>query len=311
MNQPEISVVIVSDYAGGGKKSWNDLRGTLTALARQGSTVNVEWLLCENNACIEVMPSDLRAILPNLKVVLCDSEGSYELKNAGFQAATSDIVAMLDADCVPASDWLEKTLEVMKTYPKASVISGRTVYPASGLAQRILSLLSRSYVDRGEAGPTRFISNNNSIWRRDVYLRNPLPTGIGPFAGRIQSERLLRTEHLLWFDPSIRVTHDFEGWRMERDIRRNTGYGTIIARLRDPSMPEAWLAKLGVVSISVFVAGKIFDSWRDCLRCAAAFGVKWFQIPFALLASVAVHLMEVPGMWCAYRQTGIMETQYR
>jgi glycosyl transferase family 2 len=311
MNQPEISVVIVCDYAGGGEKSWIDLRGTLTALARQGSTVNVEWLLCENKACVEVMPSDLRAILPNLKVVLCDSEGSYELKNAGFQAATSDIVAMLDADCVPASDWLEKALAAMKTYPKASVISGRTVYPASGLAQRILSLLSRSYVDRGEAGPTRFISNNNSIWWREVYLENPLPTGIGPFAGRIQSESIMRAGRQLWFDPSIRVIHDFEGVRMEADIRRNTGYGTIIARLRDASMPQAWLTKLGVASIPVFVAGKIFDSWRDCIRCASAFGVSWFQLPIALLGSVVVHLMEIPGMWRAFRQNGIMKTQYR
>jgi predicted AlkP superfamily phosphohydrolase/phosphomutase len=46
-------------------------------------------------------------------------------------------------------------------------------------------------------------------------------------------------------------------------------------------------------------------------RCADTFGVKWFQIPFALLGSVAVHLMEIPGMWCAYRQIGTIETQYR
>ena len=218
---------------------------------------------------------------------------------------------ILDADCVPDSDWLKNASLVMKANPRAAVISGRTVYPAGGFTKRILSLLSRSYVDRGDAGPTRYISNNNSIWRRNVYLKNPLPTGVGPFAGRIQSEGLLRTGHLLWFDPSIRVTHDFEGWRMERDIRRNTGYGTIIARLRDPSMPQAWLTKLGVASIPVFVAGKIYDSWRDCLRCADAFGVKWFQIPFVLLGSILVHLMEVPGMWRAYRQIGIMETQYR
>ena len=311
MNQPEISVVIVSDYAGGGEKSWDDLRGTLTALARQDATVHAEWLLCENNACAGAMPSDLSIILRDLKVVLCESGESYELKNAGCRAATADIVAMLDADCVPASDWLEKALAAMKTYPKAAVISGRTVYPASGLAQRILSLLSRSYVDRGEAGLTRFISSNNSIWRRGVYLENPLPTGIGPFAGRIQSERVMRAGHQLWFDPSFRVIHDFEGARMEADIRRNAGYGTIIARLRDASMPGAWLTKLGVASIPVFVAGKIFDSWRDCIRCASAFGVRWFEIPFAFLGSVAVHLMEIPGMWRAFRQNGIMKTQWR
>lgn len=311
MNQPQISVVIVSDYAGGGEKSWKDLRSTLTALAQQDGEVNAEWLLCENQASAKSMPDDIRQILPDLKLVLSDARGSYELKNAGFRAATSTIVAMLDADCVPAGDWLKNAVAAMKVLPNVAIISGRTVYPASGLAERILSLLSRSYVDRGVSGPTRFISNNNSIWRRDVYLKNPLPIGLGPFAGRIQSESIIRAGHQLWFDPSIRVVHDFEGWSMESDIRRNTGYGTVIARLHDPSMPQAWLTRLGVASIPVFVAGKIFDSWRDCVRCASAFGVKWFQVPLALLGSVVVHLMEIPGMWQAFRRKAILSTQYR
>ena len=311
MNQPEISVVIVSDYAGGGEKSWKDLRSTLTALAQQDGKVNAEWLLCENKASARSMPDDIRGMLPNLKLVLSDEGGSYELKNAGFRAATSNCVAMLDADCVPARDWLKNAVAAMKAMPKVAVISGRTVYPSAGLTERILSLLSRSYVDRGVPGPTRFISNNNSIWRRDVYLENLLPSGLGPFAGRMQSESIMRTGYQLWFDPSVRVIHDFEGWPMESDIRRNTGYGTIISRLQDPFMPQAWLTHMGVGSIPVFVGGKILDSWRDCVRCASAFGVKWFQIPLVLLCSVVVHLMEIPGMWQAFRRKAIMGTQYR
>lgn len=311
MSRPDISVIVVSDYAGGGEKSWNDLRGTLTALTQQDATVNAEWLLCENKACAKSMPDDFSRILPNLKRVLSAAKGSYELKNAGVRAATSNIVAILDADCLPASDWLGKGLAAMKAMPKVAVISGRTIYPAGGLTERILSLLSRSYVDRGVSGPTRFISNNNSIWRRDVYLKNLLPSGLGPFAGRIQSESIMRAGYHLWFDPSIRVVHNFEGWPMESDIRRNTGYGTIIARLHDPFMPQAWLTKFGVASIPVFVGGKILNSWRDCVRCASVFGVKWFQIPLVLLCSVVVHLMEIPGMWQAFRRKAILGTQYR
>lgn len=35
MNRPDISVSIVSDYAAGAEKFWNDLRGALTALAHK------------------------------------------------------------------------------------------------------------------------------------------------------------------------------------------------------------------------------------------------------------------------------------
>lgn len=104
MNQPEIRVGIVSDYVGGGEKSWKDLRGTLTALAQQDATMNAERLLCENKEYAESMPSDFSRMLPKLKRVLSDAKGSYELKNAVVHAATSNIVAVLDADCLPASD---------------------------------------------------------------------------------------------------------------------------------------------------------------------------------------------------------------
>lgn len=311
MNKPDISVVIVSDYDGGGAKSWKDLRCVLTALAQQDGNVHAEWILCENQVSAKSMPEDIRRMLPDLKLVVADVHGSYELKNAGFRAASSTVAAMLDADCVPARDWLKNAVAAMNAHPTAAVVSGRTRYPAAGLLQRLLSLLSRAYVDRGEAGSTRFISNNNSIWRRDVYLKHPLPSGLGPFAGRMQSESIIRAEHQLWFDPTVQVIHDFEGWPMESDIRRNTGYGTVIARLHDPSMPYAWLTKLGVASIPVFVAGKIFDSWRDCIRCASVFEVKWFQVPLALLGSLVVHLMEVPGMWRAFRGNTVVGTQYR
>ncbi len=311
MGQPEISVVIVSDYAGGGEKSWKDLRNTLMALARQEGQVKAEWLLCENETSVGSMPDDIRRLLPDSKLVLSGEGGSYELKNAGFRAATADIVAMLDADCVPAGNWLKHAVAAMNARPQVAIISGRTVYPPAGLTERILSLLSRSYVDRGKPGPTRFISNNNSIWRREVYLKYPLPSGLGPFAGRMQSESIIRAGYQLWFDPSIRVVHDFEGWAMESDIRRNTGYGTVVARLHDPDMPQAWLTKFGVVSIPVFAGGKIVDSWRDCVRCASAFGVKWFELPLALLGSMVVHLMEIPGMWQAFRRKTIHATQYR
>lgn len=48
MGQPEISVVIASEYAGGGEKTWKDLRNPLRALGRQDRKVNAEWLVCED-----------------------------------------------------------------------------------------------------------------------------------------------------------------------------------------------------------------------------------------------------------------------
>ena len=233
MTNPQLSVILVSDYAAGEQKSWDVLRMTLRALAGQDFTGSAEFLLMEQENIVEQAPGDLWQILPSLRIVRSPHSGSsYALKNHGVLEARGDVIVLLDADCRPNPDWLTSIAAAWRAHPGAAAISGRTTYESHSTMSRLSALLSRSYVDRGTAGPTPFISNNNSSIKRSAYLAHPLPTGMGPFAGRIQSEAMLRAGGQLLFDPSIRVIHEFEGWPMEADIRKNCGYGTVITRLR-------------------------------------------------------------------------------
>jgi hypothetical protein len=98
---------------------------------------------------------------------------------------------------------------------------------------------------------------------------------------------------------------------MEADIRRNIGYGTVATRIADPSLPYARLARIGVAAVPLIFAGKLLTTWGDCLRCASAYGVRWFELPATLLAGVVVNIMEIPGMLAAYRGLPIERTAYR
>lgn len=311
MPEPAVSVVIVSDYAGGEAKAWADLRVTLDALARQEFHLPAEFLLCESEDFADEIPADLKTILPSLKVVLSSTRSSYELKNKGVGAASADIVALLDADCVPDPHWLQILVDTLRAHPSAAAVSGRTLYAGSSLTERLLALLSRSYLDPGRPAATRYISNNNAAYRRSLYLSHPLPTDAGPFTSRLQSESVLRDGGELLFEPRVLVAHNFEGWAMERDIRRNIGYGAIITRLRDRLIPYAWLTRLGYASIPLFAAGKTLESWLDCLRCGRFYGVRWYELPVAFCFAALVHAMEVPGMIRALRSEKITQTAYR
>lgn len=308
---PAISVVIVSDYAGGEEKAWDDLRLLLEALARQDADEVMEVLLVESDSVAAKIPPDLLQRFPSARIVTYPASSSYELKNEGVAAASADIVAVLDADCVPAPDWLRHLLLAMRAHPEFGVVSGRTTYPGRSLGERILSLLSRSYLDPGHAGENHFISNNNSAFRRQVYLQHPLPTDAGAFANRLQSEEILRHGGRLYFEPRMRVIHDFEGWAMEGDIRRNIGYGTIVTRLRDERVPYAWLTRLSYTSIPLFVVAKTLDSFWDCLRCHRHYGVEWYQLPLAFALAIVTHVMEAPGMARGFAGRPITETAYR
>ena len=122
---------------------------------------------------------------------------------------------------------------------------------------------------------------------------------------------MMESGHKLWFEPRMKVIHEFEGWPMEADIRRNIGYGTVAIRLAESGIPYAGLVRLGLPAIPAVAAGKLVNTWRDCLRCASAYGVRWFEVPLALATAVAVNLMEIPGMIAAYRKKPIERTAYR
>ena len=309
--RPVVSVVVVSDYAGGEERSWNDVRRALAALAAQDTEEPFECLLVESSATAVTVPPDVAALVPGLRVVTDPGAGSYALKNAGARAATAELVAILDADCTPRPDWLRVGLAALRGDPAVVAVSGRTTYAGRGVSERALAVLSRAYLDPGAAGPTKFISNNNAIVRRADYLAHPLPTDGGPFASRIQSEAMRRRGARFRFEPGMVVVHEFEGWAMERDIRRNIGYGTIRIRQLDPKMPWAWMARLGTASIPLFVVARTVDSWWDAIRAGRHYGLRWYEQPVAFALAVVVHVLEIAGMRQAFRDEPITTTAYR
>lgn len=312
MTKPEFTVILVSDYAAGEEKSWEVWRRTLLALAQQDFAGPAEFLLMEQDDIASQAPEDLWRILPSLRIVRSPHSGSsYALKNHGAQEARGDVIVMLDADCHPSPDWLRRIAAAWRAHPDAAAISGRTDYEGRSTADRLSALLTRSYVDQGTAGTTPFISNNNGSFRRSVYLAHPLPTGLGAFAGRIQSEAMRRAGGRLLFDPAIRVIHEFEGWSMEADIRKNCGYATVLTRLRDPRMPYAGLIRFGRLSIPLIVAGKTLNIWLDCIRCWRHFGVRYYELPLAIVFGAILTAMEVPGMWAAFGNQELSATAYR
>jgi hypothetical protein len=309
--RPAVSIILVSDYAAGESKSWAGIRASLAALSRQDFDEPAEFLLFESERFRDQIPPDLNSIVLSLQVHFLPDDSANALKNAAVRAASAEFVAILDADCIPDPSWLRLFTNALRAHPQAAAVSGRTIYAQQSFSVRVCALLTRSYVNPGHAGPTRFIAINNCAFRRTAFESHPLPTTIGPFTSRIQSEALLRDGWELRFEPDVLVTHAFEGWRMESDLRRSAGHGTIITRLRDPTLPWAKLARLGPLSIPLILAGKIFSSWGDCVRCGRFYGVRWFQLPAAMLMSVGVHLLEFPGMWRAYQGGGLKESSFR
>jgi hypothetical protein len=303
MGTPEVCVIVASDYGGGTTGDWDYLRNCLRALATQTFEGAVEVVLVDSSPPGDEMPADLQTIVPSMRVVRDRSRRGSHLTNLAVRASSADLVALLDADCVPAGEWLHAAVEAIRRQSRAAVVSGLTAYPNESFTYRVLGTLLRSFVDPGHAGRTRFITSNNAIFRRDVLLAHPLPA-VEPrhLALRLQTEGIRADGGVLYFEPAMHVTHRFEGWRQERHIRRRVGYRAVRLRQLDPRAPYSWLVRWGAPSIPLIVAGRTVDSWRDCVRAGAHFGLRWFELPAAFVLAVVVHLMEIGGMAAAFAE---------
>jgi hypothetical protein len=240
-------------------------------------------------------------ILPGLKVVRAEGKTSYDLKNAGARAATSDFVVLLDADCAPHPHWLRSVMEHRRQHPDAAVISGRTLYKGKGLLPRVFALLDRSYVDCGGPGRTRAISNNNAGFARSVLLQHPLGNEIGPFGSKANADAIMAAGGELRFEPGMIAYHGFGGWPMEEHDRQHTGFSMTRYRQINPEAKHAWMFRLGRAGIPLVVGMSIANSWRRCIKLASQYGLRWFEVPIACAIAVRAHAMEVPGMLLALR----------
>ena len=299
-DRPIASVVIVIDYKAGGGEAWNHLRLTLNGLARQDYREPIEFLLIEADDGNQV-PDDLQQILPDLRVVRTAGTTSYDLKNAGAEAAASDLVVLLDADCVPGPGWWRALIEHRRQHPEAAAISGKTLYRAKGLLPRIFALIDRSYVDCGGPGTTRAISNNNGAVRRDILLRFPLSNDLGPFGSKGHADRIRAAGGELRFEPGMVVEHAFGGWPMQHADRRRIGYAMARYRQLNGASTHAWMFRAGVLAIPLIVAMATAGTWKRCLKHRSRYGVRWYEVPAALAVAVSAHAMEIPGILLALR----------
>ena len=304
------SVVVVSDFASGSEQGRADVRRALRALAAQDFDGPVEYILVESESLRAEVPSDLIEILPSLRVVFSPSCSSYELRNDGVREARCELVGTLDADCTPDPGWVRCMVESLARHPDVAAVSGRTHYAGGTLLSRLAGAIERSYVDGDTSGATRHFSTSAAGVRRSVYLEHPLPTSLGPFASRVQSEAMQRSGWRLLFDRRMRVTHAFYPGFFAT-YHYNVGYGTLRVRLEDARLRHAWLARLGYLSVPVFFAGRLLNGCMRALRSWRDYDIRWYELPAVFVVSIAGCLLEIPGMIRALRGAPPPATLFR
>lgn len=285
-----MSVVVVSDCEQDAQRSWRTERSVLQALARQDLREPFEVILVEHERYRSEIPADLPPICPRFRIVFSAERQSAKLKNVGACRANTELVAVLDADCVPNDGWLSSLVTVLRERTNVSAASGRTHYGEENSYRRALSLVDRSFDDLGRPGFTPRVSTNAALYRRSLLARFPYPESATPFgAAMLRMQAMARAGDVrFFFEPAAVVRHAIGGWDSIRDFRRHIGYIDMMADPRLRSIPALLWRRLAFHG-------------RDCLRLGPRY-LRWYDWPLATAFLAATPFLQVPGMLDAWRR---------
>lgn len=141
--------------------------------------------------------------------------GSYAARNAGLRVARGTVLAFTDADCAPATDWIEHGVRRIQASPDCGLLAGRIeVVPRDParpslveLYEVVLGFPQQSYVANGRFGATA-----------NLFTRREVMDAVGPFDPRLPSSgdldwgrRVHEAGYRLAYADEVRVSHTARG----------------------------------------------------------------------------------------------------
>lgn len=207
---PEFSVVI--ETANLSLAELDGLKGTLESLAAQTVPIaQASQVFIADSG--DVPDADLQAMLaayPWARALRLPAGTGYEeLKIAGVQQSTGEVVVFADGDCYYEPQWLERLLTPFAD-ANVSIVGGETNINAStayGFAMAVVfSFPGRG--DTAELHQTTRYHLNNVAFRRTVLERVPIPTRRPCYRmSGLHAAMLLRSGYTIWREPKARARH--------------------------------------------------------------------------------------------------------
>jgi GT2 family glycosyltransferase len=264
--RPDVSVII---------PHYNDpvrLRLCLSEL-RKNEKAGVEIIVVDNASPMPL--DDLIADFPEVRFLSEPEKGAAPARNTGVAESNGEILAFIDADCVPAFDWVSTVRHVVD---RADIVGGRvsifdeTPPPRSGAEafEAVFAFNFQRYIEK-----QGFSGAGNLVTTRSVFDQ------VGPFKNGVSEDtewtrRAVRKGFRLVYAGNLKVGHPSrqdwpalrEKWRRMTKEGFALNGGSVIARFK-------WAGKAAMMPASIaahlpkVLASPSLSSFSERLRGAA------------------------------------------
>jgi GT2 family glycosyltransferase len=173
-----------------------------TLLSQAGNDVAI--LVADNNSTVDIEP--IKAHFPKVRFVTQTEKGAGPARNLGMSVTEAPWVFFIDADCVPADDWIEVGKRIAT---EGHIIGGpvevfhETPAPQSGAEalETVFAFKMQAYLERDA-----FLGAGNLILPRAVFDE------VGGFRASVAedkdwSQRAARQGFILSFDTGFIASH--------------------------------------------------------------------------------------------------------
>jgi glycosyltransferase involved in cell wall biosynthesis len=236
----------------------------------------------------------LRSDHPHVRVVLCEDPNYYPMKTAGARAATADIVACLDSDCLPVPGWVESFVD--EIVAGADLVAGKTRYPEGSPFGLTFGVLNFGYIFADAEGRASGFLPNNFAVRRDLLERHPFdPRARRSGAAHLLGHRLRQLGYKLVYQPRMRVTHSSYSPAIELQMRVKSGFDCVNLADWDESgaLEEGQLIKRSPLALALVFARRVVFDVRNLLTNRRDLDIAVWQLPWFFLISPAIRALEM------------------
>jgi glycosyltransferase involved in cell wall biosynthesis len=138
------------------------LQRCLIALEKQTYPKSLYEVIVIDNGSTEGNVAEISASFGQTIAAFEPKPSSYAARNRGLNLAKGDVIAFTDADCIPATDWLEKGVAVLLKTPNCGLVAGKIELffknPAKPTNieryESIMAFQQRGYIEKDRYGST-------------------------------------------------------------------------------------------------------------------------------------------------------------
>ena len=256
-----------------------DLAPTLLGLERQTYPADrIEAIVVVD---ADVPEADAAAVARRfgfVRLARSSATNYYAAKNAGARAARGTVVALLDGDCTPAADWLERL--VARLQPGVAAVGGRTRYGSGTPLASTLAIPDFGYVLGEPSGAATGFNINNVAFPRDVLLEHPFDERLRRNGGCYFLYHQLRAAGLpVAYEEGAIVTHGVGDIRGREFLRKHfaRGFdGVSVYRLDDRGVLSGSrpFRRFGLAALVAITGRRIVLDWVRLTRHRSQIGVR-------------------------------------